>query len=291
MKKIILLASVAFATTGFAQKVNNKLTFTKGQKMEVVTEIKRNMNLEVMGQSMETVSNVTFTESYDVQDATANSASIEHKVKRLLLDITGGMGGSQSFDSEKESDMNGEMGKMFKKSLKNKYTITVDPTGKITAVKADDDNPNAKKTEEDQAAQMVSGQLGLNMDLPKEGDLTVFKLLSEKEVGQGSSWIDSSSSTEGKKVMTNYTVSGITNTEILLDYSSTIDTHTTQQMMGQEATINLKDKVTGKVILDRKTGLLKQKTASAVSEGSIDAQGMSIPLSGKSNATITVKGV
>lgn len=287
MKNIFLLAAIAFATSGFAQKINGKLSFQKGQKLEVVTESKKTSSMEVMGQAMETNMNSTFTEIYDVQDASAAGATLEHKVKRLVF-TADGMGHSQSFDSEKEEDRKGDIGKALdKKLLKNKYIATVDPVGKITAVKADEENQQGKKTD-DEMASMMAQQLGMNLMLPKIGDAIAFKILPEKEVSVGDAWADSSA-TEGTKIKKMFRVANINDSVIVLDFTTNTKIEKTQQMMGVDATINANDRAAGKITIDRKTGLLKFITANTQTEGSVEAQGMTIPINAKTSLTTTVK--
>jgi len=167
MKRIILIAALGFSIPSFAQ--NAKLAFQKGQKIEMTVESKKASTVELMGQAMESTANATITTSYDIKDVNASGTVIEHKVKRLVF-TADGMGQKQSFDSEKEADLQGELGKILEMSIKNKYTLTLDPTGKITNVKLDDDNPNAKPdAETEMIADLVSTQLGLNLNTPKAG--------------------------------------------------------------------------------------------------------------------------
>jgi hypothetical protein len=287
MKQVLSFALMALALNVSAQKINNKLTFQKGQKLELTTQIDKTANQELMGQSMESKVTATMTQVYDVQDATATGTTIEHKVKRLVFDANA-MGQSQSFDSEKEGDLNGEMGKVLGKSIKNKYSMTLDPSGKITAVKSDDDNPNAKDDTNAGMVALLTSQLGLPLNVPKAGDVSLFKFLPSNEVSQGQSWVDSSSG-NGMNTKMNYTVNTITNDEINLDYIGDSKLKTTQAIMGMDATINTTSKSTGKITLDRKTGLLKKKTAVITSEGTIEAGGQSIPSKEKTTITITVK--
>ena len=162
MKRIILLLTLALSIQSFSQ--NAKLGFQKGQKIEMTIESKKSSSLELMGQAMESTVDAKIITSYDIKDVNGNGSVIEHKVKRLVF-TADGMGQKQSFDSEKESDLTGELGKILEKSIKNKYTLTLDPSGKITDVKLDDDNPNAKPSEEsDMVADLVSTQLGLNQE-------------------------------------------------------------------------------------------------------------------------------
>ncbi|MDB5197404.1 MAG: hypothetical protein JWP88_1775 [Flaviaesturariibacter sp.] len=290
MKKIFLFAAIALATTSYAQKVNGKLSFQKGQKLEVVTQTKKESSQEVMGQSVESTANITMTEVYDVQDAGGNGDTIEHKVKRLMF--TGeGMGQSQTFDSEKEADRKGEMGQLLdKKLLKNKYTLMLDGSGKVSGVKADDDNPQGKKGEEDAMAAMMSQQLGLSMAMPKTGDNSFFKILPDKEVGVGETWTETTS-VDGAKVTKNYKVTGITDGEIMVDFTADSKMEKTMQLMGTDATITATDKAIGKISLDRKTGVMKQMTGSSKTEGTVEVQGMTIPITATTTTTTTVKGM
>ena len=286
MKKLFLIASIALSVNGFAQKVEGRLNFPKGQKLELVTESVKTTTMELMGQSMESAVTSTVTETFDIEDVTAAGATMEHKVKRVVFNASG-MGNSQSFDSDKAEDRNSDMGKMLDKNLKSKDTLTVDATGIITAVKAGVDT--AKKNEEaDAIAGLVSSQLGFNLGVPKVGDLSVFKILPGKEIKMGDSWRDSTSAS-GQTVTTIYKVTGITPTEIILEYTGNVNINTTQQIMGQDASLKSDDKVIGQITLDKNTGLLKQKTATIDTKATMEAQGMSIPSTGKTTITVTLK--
>lgn len=283
MKKLVFIAFLALGTSVFAQ--NNKITFTKGQKLEIVTEIQKSSAQEVMGQSMESTMNATITQSLDVEDVNETGATIEQKIKRILLTAEG-MGQSQSFDSEKEDDRKGEMGKLMEKSLKNKYTMVIDGAGKLVSVKVDDDNPNANK--EDDMSEMMSSQMGFNLGVPKPGDRSEFAILPDKKIAKGDTWTDQENK-EGIKRTTNYTVNSITDTEVILDFTEEVSVDKTQAVMGMDAIISTKDKSTGKIIIDKKSGLFKQKNSTTSTEGTVDVQGMSIPVSGKTNLMVTVK--
>lgn len=282
MKKVALLAALAFSLTGFAQ---NKTGFQKGQKLEMTTEIKKTSAMEIMGQSMESTVNSTMTTIYDVKDVTPSGSVVEHKVKRLVFSADA-MGKSQTFDSEKEGDMNGEMGKILGKSIKNKYTLTLDPAGKVTAVKLDDDNPNDEEAA--MMAEIISSQLGLPISIPKTGTSTELYTLPSRQLKKGDTWTDSSSM-DGKKSRTVYTVNNMTDADVVLDYTEDTDIDATMNIMGTEANVTSKNKATGQLTIDRKTGILRQKTATIDTDGTIEAQGQSIPNKDKTTVTITVK--
>jgi hypothetical protein len=287
MKKTLFIAAMALSVTGFAQKVNGKLGFSKGQKLELITETKKTATTELMGQTMESTVNSSITEVFNVEDATANGATIAHNVKRIVFSANG-MGNSQSFDSDKEEDRKGEMGKVMDKALKNNYKMTVDPYGVITAVNVNDTAKGSKNAEAEAMTELVSTQLGLKLGTPKQGEISVFKILPGKEIAQGDTWTDSSSA-DGQKRTTIYKVNSITANEILLDYTEDININTTQQIMGTDASIKSDDKVVGQITLDKKTGLLKQKTATIDTKATMEAQGMTIPSTGKTTVTTTLK--
>lgn len=283
MKKAALLAALAFSLTGFAQ--TGKTGFQKGQKLEMTTEIKKTSAMELMGQSMESTVSSTMTTVYDVKDVTASGSVVEHKVKRLLFSADA-MGKTQTFDSEKQGDMDGEMGNILGKSIKNKYTLTLDPAGKVTAVKLDDDNPNDEEAA--MMAEIISSQLGLPISIPKIGSSTAFYTLPARQLKKGDNWTDSSNM-DGKKSRTAYTVNNVTDADIVLDYTEDTDIDSKMNIMGTEANVTSKNKATGQMTFDRKTGILRQKTATVDSEGSIEAQGQTIPNKDKTTITITVK--
>lgn len=287
MKKIFLFASFVFSLGSFSQKLTNSLSFQKGQKLEMITKGKSVISMEMMGQAMETKIEATITRLFDVEDVANGIATIEHKMKRMQLNVEAPMAGSQTFDSENEKDMKGEGGKAMEKALKNKYKMSVDARGKITMVKADDDNPN--KTEGNNQNDMMEGamsQLASGMELPKAGEITDLSILPNKEIIKGESWSDSS-----KGMKSSYVLTDITPTDILIDYTETGSTERAQEANGMEIKISTKDKTSGKIILDRKTRLLKERTSTTDSEGTMEMMGQTVPMTTKSTKTVTVKSI
>jgi hypothetical protein len=116
----------------------------------------------------------------------------------------------------------------------------------------------------------------------------MFKILPNKAIALGDAWVDTNS-TKGITKKSMYRVSNITGDEIILDVTEETKIAMSQQMMGQDAMVNLTDKFTGKLTLDKKTGVLKKRAGTSVTEGTIEAQGMSIPTTAKTTITTTVK--
>ncbi|MGV3657708.1 MAG: DUF6263 family protein [Chitinophagaceae bacterium] len=289
MRKFFLPLLMAASFAAVAQPVSNKLAFKKGQKLEVTTQVASVASQEMMGQSIDINVAATLNHSYDVEDVTAAGAVIEHKVKRLQLSFDG-MGQSEKFDSENEADMKGDMGKAAEKSIKNKYTMTVDASGNVVSVKADDDNPNTAGGGEDMMSQMLS-QLSLGLDMPKQGDPTPFKILpATGNLAKGYSWTDSLNKNE-EKGFHKYTIADVTDNEVLIDFTGQTSSSKQQEAQGMEMTILMESKQTGKITLDKKTGLLKQRTVTTDGAGSVEVAGQSLPITNKITVTTTVNGI
>ena len=288
MKNFFFVALISLSVNAFAQKVGNKLTFQKGEKLEITTNMNSTSTSQMMGQSMESTTGSTFQSVYEVGNASPDSASMIVQVKRIKFDAQM-MGRNETFDSDNADDLKDNIGKMIKPILDKKYTVTVNTTGTVTSVK-DDVDKKSKSSNNNAMIGMMMGGAGSDMSTPKIGDATLFKILPDHEVGKGDTWKSESSSESGKRTTT-YTIADITDNDVLIDFTEESTLTNKQQMMGQDASVDVKSKSTGKIILDRKTGLLKQKTFLTNSEQNMNLGGMQIPSTSKATTTITVKVV
>jgi hypothetical protein len=290
MKKFFLVLA-ASTTLGVAAQKNDagKISFPKGQKLEMTAQTKAVITQEVGGQSMDMNVNSTIIRAFDIGDVTNGTAKIEHKVKRLLFSFDV-MGQSQSFDSDKPEDLKSELGKTLEKSVKNKYTISVDEKGTIVNVKTDDDNPNKEQeaSPNDMMGNMM-GQFAEGLEVPKTGDVISLKVVTAGALTKGQSWTDSLSGGETGTVK--YTVANVTPSEILIDYISEGNTKRKQEVGGgMEVDVALNSKTTGIITLDKKSGLLKQRTLNSEGSGNMEVMGQKIPMKSKVSGTITVNG-
>jgi hypothetical protein len=284
MKRILSITAIALTTSCFAQNVSNKITFPNGKKIELTSQVSSVISQEMMGQSMESKVNATVTRLFTVQNATASNASIKHQINRMQMTMESPMG-AQSFDSDNPKDVQSDAGKEVAKTLNTKYSMDVDPTGKITAVKLDSNTAKAasSKDESNMLANALSGIVeGLNV--PKVGDRSDFKILPDKDISKGTSWTDSL-----QNGLATFTVSNINDTAIFVTYKGTGSMERKQEMMGQEITITSKDTTSGTIVIDRKTGLLKSNTSTTDSKGSMEAMGQTIPMNTKTTRTITAR--
>ena len=286
MKKIFSIVALAISFNLYAQN-GAGLVFPKGQKLEMTAQTKAVISQQVMGQSMDMNVNSSIVRSFDIEDVTNGTARIEHKIKKLQFDFDV-MGQSQKFDSDKPEDMKSEIGKSLEKSIKNKYSMSVDPSGKIVSVKADDDNPNKEDDGQDMMANVMS-QFTEGLQVPKSGDIISLKVVAAADLAKGKTWSDSLSGEETGTVK--YTVTDVSGSEVIIDYVSEGTTKRKQDVGGgMEMDVNIKNKTTGIITLDKKTGLLKKRTVDSQGSGTMQAMGQSIPMTSKITGVITVSG-
>ena len=193
------------------------------------------------------------------------------------------MMGSQSFDSDKESDMKEDLGKAFEKSLKKIYTMTVDTKGQVVSVKQEEENDKKKVSAEGDMMTGMMNQLSKGMDVPKKGDFTEFHILPDHEVAKGESWTDSLG---GRTTV--YTLTELTDNEAIINFTEVEKIERVQEMMGREIQVKSTDKSTGRVILDRKTGLMKERSSNYESSGEMQMMGQTIPMTRTGTKTITI---
>ena len=239
-----------------------------------------------MGQTVEFKIEGSITHVYQVVDANAKQYTLNHITKRIAMNMDG-MGQTKTFDSDKKEDLEGDMGGPVKDILKKSYEMAIDQSGKVISVKEDTSQTKKEADQADMVGNILS-KLGSALDAPVAGEASFFKILPGKELKKGDTWLDSTDSPGGREY-THYTVSDITSSGILLDYTSNSNSDTKSDMMGMEATTHMVNNSKGKITIDRASGILKNKTAETESNGTVDIMGQSIPIKTKTNLTINVK--
>lgn len=280
MKKL-LLPFLLFATIGAsAQKVAGKLTFQNGQKLEVTT----NMNSTTEMMMGESSNNTVSTEIYEVKGTSDAGVTLERSMKKLKLNLSV-MGQEKSIDSDNPEDLKGMLGDPIKDLLNAKNEFTIDANGRIVSIKEEE---KKKKADNGMMGMFLQG-MNLNAGVAK-GSPSFFKVLPEHEVGKGDSWKDSVA-IAGTTSLTTYTVKDITATEVLLDFVSDGTIDTKQDMMGMSVAVKGTVKSNGTIVLDKNTGLLKQRNFTTITDSAANLNGQEMNTKAKSTAVITVKPI
>lgn len=290
MKYILTVTSAFFfiPLISFCQKVTGKLKFDQGQTFEVTMDVKTTIAQQAMGQAIDFNVDAAANHSYKVTNATEDNNTLNHQVQHISFSFDG-MGQKRKFDSNEEKDINGPFGKPIKDMLEKKYDIIVDPTGTVKMAMPE----KIVLAETDSRMAIITSMLKDVLDLvqpPQKGKPSFFKVLPDGEGGKGDTWTTTSVA-NGGKIDAAYSISDITDSTIVVDFAENSVSVTKAEMMGSETITTMNNKSTGKIILDRLTGIIKTKTISTESNGNTEASFGTLPVTSKTTTVITVRPV
>jgi hypothetical protein len=283
-----LLFFLSVSTISFAQKVAGKLKFDQGQTFEVTLQSKTTIAQQAMGQAIDFNVDATGTHSYKITNATEDNSTLHHQVQHITFAFDG-MGQKKSFDSKVEKDINGPFGKPVKDMLEKPYDIIIDPNGKVLMAIPE----KIVLAEGDSRMAIITNMLKDVFDLvqpPQKGKASFFRVLPENEVGKAEPWTESYQNENGK-FNTAYSISDINDSTIVVDVVANSSTVTKAEMMGAETVTRMNNKSTGKIIVDKATGIIREKTITTESNGNTEASFGTLPVTSKTTMTITVKPV
>lgn len=287
MKRIFFIALIALISPSFAfaQKVSGKLVFQQGQVFDIALDVKTKVSQEAGGNAIDFDVTGTAAHAYKVTNATADNSTLHHDVKRVSFKFDGM--GKYSFDSDSKKDIDGLFGASAKDILSKNFDMIIDPSGKALLVKPE-------KIELAKADDRLAIVFTMLKDVtnvvypPKRNESSFFKVLPDTAVGLNDSWEDA-----GKDVSdsfkTVYTLSAFTDSTIIVSMKGNATSVTKAEMMGMQTTTTLKSTYTGNIILDKTTGIIKEKTIITEATGSTEAMGGNLPVTSKTIITILVK--
>jgi len=290
MKKSVytLLSLLSFNILLYGQSLTNHLKFDQGQILQLSHQVKNTISQQAMGQAIDFTVEASGYHSYTVTNTTEDNSTLHHKVNRITFSFDG-MGQKKSFDSNEEKDLNGQFGKPIKDVLEKKYDIIIDPSGTTLLAIPE----KITRNESDSRMAIITNMLKDVIDIvqpPQKGKASFFKVLPEKEPVKGLTWTESYSNETGKFDAA-YVISDINDTTIVVDFAGNSVTVTKAEMMGSETVTTMNNKSTGKIILDKLTGIIREKTINTESNGNTEASFGTIPVTSKTTSVITVKTV
>ncbi len=280
-----LLASLVLMLLSFfaqAQKVAGKIVFQPGQVLTVNLKSTSINLISAMGQEIELKSEAIADHQFKVTNSTEESHTLNHEINRIRL-ISEGMGNNINFDSQNEKDMNGEFGAPVKEILRKKYSLVIDGSGNTMAAM---NQGNTANTDAGMLAQML-GNITEITNSPKQGEASFFKVLPATEVGVGDGWTNTIDR-NGSKTEEAYSIAEINDNTILINYLANSATSTKGENMGMEFTINVNNKTQGKITVDRKTGIIKEKSLKTTSTGTASTSFGEIPVNTTTTSVITI---
>ena len=270
MKLIKLFLTLAFLPV-FSNAQIIKLNLPKGAQYEVTTSTKIISIATVMGQDMESATDINTTETVKVKDTRPVETDLVKTISKIVANIQS-MGQEMVYNSDKK-DNEGAMAETFDKMKGKEKNMTIDMNGKI--IKQD-------STEESSSSAM--------MGISNEGLIFLSNKFIGREVKTGTTWYDSTSSSTGDKMSTttfgNYTIQAVNNGVATIAFAGKTNLTGTMEQMGQEMAITSTSKVTSQYEVDIASGLIKKSIQNSDGTMNIEAGGMSIPATTKSTITM-----
>lgn len=275
MKKLLFIPLALSTVIVSAQSLSRKAVFAQGQQLERVAAIKMNFGMEMMGQSLNFDNNNTVTSLVEVKNATAKDYAIESTIKRVVTTMSG-MGQEMSYDSDKKEEATNEMAQKMKEMVGKVNHLTVDTKGTITA--SDDTSGN-------ELAEKAGGFMSMAGNFANSGNKpgNIYDLVAnipEKGIKAGETWVDSTSSKEGRMV-TNFKVVEIKGNEAIVDLDGVMDQNGETEANGMTINLAIKGKIKGQYTMDVASGLVKKRSTNLDATGTMDMAGQSVPFTMK----------
>jgi hypothetical protein len=290
MKRIGTIISVLLLISPvvFSQKISGQLKFTQGQSFEITMETKTTFAQEAMGQAIDFNVDGSATHIYKVTNTTDDNSTLHHQVQKIVFSFDG-MGQKRKFDSNNPKDMEGQFGKPIKDVLDKSFDMVIDPNGKVKMTIPEKLETSNSDTRLMIVTNMLKDILG-TVQPPQKGEASFFKVLPENETGIGATWTESVN-TESEKSITTYKITEINDSTAVIDFAGNSTSVNKTEMMGMEATISMKNKTTGKIIVDKTTGIIRHKNFATESNGTTESSFGTLPITSKIITTINVKPV
>ena len=287
MKKFFISSLALTLTLGLAaQSYTPAVKLEAGKQYTITTITKSNMTQEAMGQTMEIPIDATNKATLTIKELSNKGYESTYITDRVQF-AANMMGQDMNYDSDKKDDKDSPMGKTMNKLVGKETSFVVNGAGNIikeTIVK------QTQEKSDEEGPDMMTGMMGMGMS--EASTCPVFNLfVNNTELKIGDSFIDSSTVNDkdgSTKTSTTYILKEIKNGKSIFTLNGQVAISKKMEMQGMEMTTTTASKSTGDMIVDVATGLLNSKSIVTETTGSVDVQGMSIPITGKTTTTITV---
>jgi hypothetical protein len=287
MQKIIplFLLFLSVGIYSYGQKIPGKLSLQQGDTLAITVEVKQTVAQQAMGQAIDFNVNGLADHYYKVTNSTADNSTLHHKVQRLRFDFDG-MGQKRAFDSENKKDIEGQFGKPVKDMLGKEFDLIIDPAGKTLVVRPE----KITLEKPDERLAIITNMLKDLISVvypPEKGSASFFKVLPEEGAAVGESWQETFK-TENESGITTYKLSAVTDSTIIVDFKTVSSSSAKAEMMGMETSTTMKSNATGKITLDKATGIIREKTTTIEANGATEVMGNSMPINSKTTISILV---
>jgi hypothetical protein len=288
MKKIFISALAIGFTLGLsAQSYKPAVKLEAGKKYEVISTVVGNTTMEAMGQSMDMPLETANKSTLTIKEVNNKGGNCSYVTDRMQFSLNM-MGQEMIYDSDKKEDRDGKLGATMNKLVGAETTFIVDANGNVkqeSVVK-----PN--KEESNENGDMISGMIGNMGGANSDAVCPIFDLFKQgKEIKIGEVITDSVVNTDNDgtvKNVSSYTLKEITEGKAIFSTTGVITINKKVEAQGNEVLTNTTTKSKGEMTVDVSTGILLKKSAIMETTGSVDLQGMSIPMNSKMTTNTVV---
>ena len=235
------------------------------------------------GQAIDFSTTGSATHSFRVTNTTDDNTTLHHEVQRIGFSFDG-MGQKVNYDTDHKKKS--PLSQQFDELLGKKYDMIIDPAGKTLRAIPE----KIELGKQDDRMMIITNML---KDLtgvvypPAKGSASFFSVLPAGETGIGDSWTETVN-TDTEKATTVSTLSAITDSTIVVDFKTNSVVSIKAEMMGMETKTSLTNTTTGQIILDKKTGIIRERTSVTDTNGNTEVMGSTLPLTGKTTITMRV---
>ncbi|RYY61210.1 MAG: hypothetical protein EOO05_07160 [Chitinophagaceae bacterium] len=268
-----------------AQDQPVKLAMEQGQVFNVEVTVKNSITQQAMGQAIDFTLDGKALHNYKVTNASEDFFTLHHEAQKISF-LFNGMGSKKSFDSDNKKDISGQWGEPVRKILSKKYDVVIDPAG--TVMKVDPESFPAEQTDERLVIVMnMLRDLTSVSEPPAKGEASFFKVLPDKTPVVGDTWKTQTSNESGAST-TNYKIESIADSTITVSFQTNGKSVLKATLMGMESSTTLNSVTTGTIIINRQTGIIREKQSEMVSTGTAEMMGNTTPVNAKTSVKMTV---
>lgn len=269
MKKIALL-SLSFISL-YASAQNIKLA--EGKKINATTTMTMDMDMGMGGQMK------IATDATNVLVITGSEAEnylATNTITKMKSSQEAG-GQSSSYDSEKESDKDSEMGKAMADEINHAKPVKISKsTGKVEEIKGE----SGKDEEENPMEQLFGGT-------PGSASAGYFFIIpAGKKIGD--SWIDSTN-VNGMKTINQNVLKSLNNGIAVINVSGKMNGTVSKETQGMQLDITINSTSNAVMEVDTASSIVKKRTDAMDMTGNMEVMGQSMPITAKMNATTVVE--
>jgi hypothetical protein len=288
MKKIFISAlAIAFTLGLSAQGYKPSVKLEAGKKYEVISTVTGNTSMEAMGQTMDMPLETANKSTLTIKEVNDKGGSCAYITDRMQYSMSM-MGQEMKYDSDNKEDRDGKLGASMNKLVGAETTFIVDANGNIKQESV----VKPKKEQGDEGGDMMTGMLGNMGGVNSDAVCPIFDLFKQgKEIKIGETITDSVVNTDNDgtvKNVSNYTLKEITEGKAIFSTTGIVTINKKVEAQGNEVLTNTTTKSNGEMTVDVATGILLKKSSIMETTGSVDVQGMSIPMNSKMTTNTVV---